>query len=152
MAAGEVVTEGRQHQPSEREQAQAPGESFNQGHGECAQSCAVVSLGERVGSPVLFLKVTFSAGAVAAPARSPKPPLCGAGVQLLADGVTEVQDVDQFFKEAYEWSEHNFVPYIKFSEWRKSKFWRRTHCMPRQYPLAIRCSNSSYTRNGTIRV
>lgn len=39
----------------------------------------MVSLGERVGSPVLFLKVTFSAGDVAAPARSPKPARRGAG-------------------------------------------------------------------------
>ena len=33
MSPCEVVAQGRQHQPREREQAQAPGEGFSQGHG-----------------------------------------------------------------------------------------------------------------------
>ncbi|MNR34439.1 hypothetical protein D3C85_1522110 [compost metagenome] len=30
---GEVIAQGRQYQPREREQAQAPGEGFSEGHG-----------------------------------------------------------------------------------------------------------------------
>ena len=34
MSPCEVVNQGRQHQPREREQAQAPGEGFDVGHGD----------------------------------------------------------------------------------------------------------------------
>ena len=71
----------------------------------------MVSLGERVDSPVLFLQVTFGAGDDAAPARSPKPPRrCGAGGVLLADAAAEVEDVDQFFDETDDHGGHVVAP------------------------------------------
>lgn len=45
MAAGEVIAEGRQHQPRECEQAQTPGEGFSEGHGDL-RGGAVAGLGE----------------------------------------------------------------------------------------------------------
>ncbi|MNU65407.1 hypothetical protein D3C71_546990 [compost metagenome] len=49
----------------------------------------------------------------AAPAGSPKPPgEAWARAVLLADGVAEVENVDQFFNEAYECFEHGIAPWV----------------------------------------